>query len=50
MSGPIVRSGPSTQYTENWDNIFGDKKPAKAKKKKATPAKKKASKSKKKKK
>ena len=37
MSGPIVRSGLSTQYTENWDNIFGEKKQAKAKKKKAMP-------------
>ena len=37
MSGPIVRSGPSKKFTEQWDSVFGDKK-AKAKKttKKAT--------------
>lgn len=23
MSGPIVRSGPSPQFTKNWDGIFG---------------------------
>jgi hypothetical protein len=48
MSGPIVRSGPSTKFTEQWDSVFGDKKPkekktaAKATKKKATPKKKKS--------
>jgi len=46
MSGPIVRSGPSKKFTENWDGVFGNKK-AKAKKtsksaKKKTAKKKKA--------
>ena len=26
MSGPIVRSGPSKEFTNKWDSIFGDKK------------------------
>jgi len=26
MSGPIVRSGPTKQFTEQWDSVFGDKK------------------------
>jgi hypothetical protein len=26
MSGPFVRSGPSTRYVENWENAFGRKK------------------------
>ena len=26
MSGPIVRSGPSKKFTEQWDSVFGDKK------------------------
>lgn len=48
MSGPIVRSGPSKRFTEQWDSVFGDKKPkakkstAKATKKKAAPKKKKS--------
>jgi hypothetical protein len=25
MGGPIVRSGASPAFTENWDNIFGRK-------------------------
>ncbi|MGD9645897.1 MAG: hypothetical protein AB7U73_09300 [Pirellulales bacterium] len=29
MSGPIVRSGASPEFSKNWDNIFG--KPAKGK-------------------
>jgi len=34
MSGPIIRSGPSPQFSQNWDGIFGGgknaaKKPAK---------------------
>lgn len=47
MSGPIVRSGPSKKFTEQWDSVFGDnkakaKKPAtKVTKKKVTPKKKK---------
>ena len=40
MSGPIVRSGPSKKFTEQWDSVFGDKKP-KAKKTAAKAAKKK---------
>ena len=56
MSGPIVRTGTSPKFWENWDRIFGDeedtpkKKSGKATKskkktsaKKKTPAKKKAS-------
>lgn len=31
MSGPIVRSGPSPQFTQNWDSVFGGKKGASAK-------------------
>ena len=23
MSGPIIRSGPSPQFSKNWDGIFG---------------------------
>ena len=56
MSGPIVRSGPSEKFTENWGNVFsGGKKQAAAKqpaakkvaKKKAAPAKAKSTKKKK---
>jgi hypothetical protein len=25
MSGPIVRSGPSSQYSQNWDQVFAKK-------------------------
>ena len=25
MSGPIVRSGPRKQFTENWESVFGKK-------------------------
>ena len=25
MSGPIVRSGPSPEYSKNWSNAFGQK-------------------------
>jgi hypothetical protein len=32
MSGPIVRSGPSPEFTKNWDSVFSGKK-------KSTPAK-----------
>ena len=48
MSGPIVRSGPSKKFTEQWDSVFGDKKAktkkstTKATKKKTAPKKKKA--------
>lgn len=47
MSGPIVRSGPSKKFTEQWDSVFGEKKgkkktaTAKATKKKASAKKKK---------
>jgi hypothetical protein len=33
MSGPIVRSGPSPQFSKNWDSVFG-----KGGKKSAVPA------------
>lgn len=23
MSGPIVRSGPSPQFSKNWESVFG---------------------------
>ena len=23
MSGPIIRSGPSPQFSKNWDSVFG---------------------------
>ena len=26
MSGPIVRTGTTPEFWENWDNVFGDKK------------------------
>ncbi|MDA1053087.1 MAG: hypothetical protein O3C40_21755 [Planctomycetota bacterium] len=48
MSGPIVRSGPSKKFTEQWDSVFADRKPkatkttAKATKKKAATKKKKS--------
>lgn len=47
MSGPIIRSGPSTQYSKNWESIFGGKQ-AKSPAKKDKPAAKKASPKKKK--
>jgi len=31
MSGPIIRSGPSPKFVQNWDSVFG-KGDAKAKK------------------
>ncbi|HUY34092.1 MAG TPA: hypothetical protein VMV69_15190 [Pirellulales bacterium] len=38
MSGPIVRSGPSPEFTKNWDSVFS-KKPSKSTvKASATPA------------
>lgn len=46
MSGPIVRSGPSPEFSKNWDNVFGKKAAAKTaapKAKKAAPKKKKKS-------
>ena len=47
MSGPIVRSGPSEKFSENWASAFGEKK---AKKKSAAKASKKKTAKKKKKK
>jgi hypothetical protein len=42
MSGPIVRSGPSPEFSKNWENIFGKKSTKKAAPSaKKTPAKKK---------
>lgn len=46
MSGPIVRSGPSAEYSSNWDKVFAKKKVAK--KKAATSSTKKATKKRKK--
>ena len=44
MGGPIVRSGASPTFSENWDKIFGGKKkgaaPAKSTKKKPAATKK----------
>ncbi len=51
MSGPIVRSGPSPEFTKNWDSVFS-KKPVKSTAKEsatAAPAMKSAKKKKKKK-
>jgi hypothetical protein len=45
MSGPIVRSGPSPEFSKNWDSVFGKKQGAKSA---AQPAKKAAPKKKKK--
>lgn len=42
MSGPIVRSGATQQFSENWDRIFGGKagkKPSAKGAKKKLPAK-----------
>jgi len=25
MSGPIVRSGPSPEFSKNWESVFGGK-------------------------
>jgi hypothetical protein len=47
MSGPIVRSGPSSKFSSNWEKAFGGKKAAKkTAAPKAKAAKKKASKKK----
>ncbi len=46
MSGPIVRSGASPEFTKNWEKIFGKKSAPSAPKAKK-PAKKAASKKKK---
>lgn len=35
MSGPIVRSGPTPEFSKNWDSVFAGKKPAAAKSKAA---------------
>lgn len=47
MSGPIVRTGTTPKFWENWDRVFGDE--AAKKKKSTSKAKKKASAKKKKK-
>ena len=47
MSGPIVRSGPTPEYSSNWDKVFAKKKTAK-KKSSTTSAAKKTTKKKKK--
>jgi hypothetical protein len=43
MSGPIIRSGPTPEFSKNWDSIFGGgkkaAKPAAEKKAAKTPAK-----------
>jgi hypothetical protein len=50
MGGPIVRSGPTPEFSRNWDQVFAGKKQAKtakaAKKKAAAPKKAKAPKKK----
>lgn len=46
MSGPIVRSGPSPEFSKNWDKVFAKKKGGA--KSAATPAKKAVTKKKKK--
>lgn len=28
MSGPIVRTGTTPKFWQNWENVFGDKKKA----------------------
>ena len=38
MSGPIVRTGTTPEFWKNYDRIFGEKKPAAAKKSAAKPA------------
>jgi len=48
MSGPIVRSAPSKQFTTNWDAAFGGKGASAKSKSPAKPAVKKAAKKKKK--
>ncbi|WP_417848705.1 RNA polymerase subunit sigma [Thalassoglobus sp.] len=35
MSGPIVRTGATPEYWDNWDQVFGKKKKKAATKKKA---------------
>jgi hypothetical protein len=36
MSGPIVRTGTTPKFWENWDKVFGDKKKGTASAKKKT--------------
>ena len=50
MSGPIIRTGPTPLFSQNWDNVFGKRKGAQAataKKATAKKASKKATKKKK---
>ncbi len=44
MSGPIVRTGTTPKFWENWDQVFGDKKGKKKTTGKKTAAKKSAAK------
>ncbi len=44
MSGPIVRTGATPEFWENWDKIFGDSDKKKSKKKSPKKSKTKASK------
>lgn len=45
MSGPIVRSGPSPEFSKNWDSVFGKSKKSGGSSTSAAPAKKAAKKS-----
>ena len=49
MSGPIIRSGASAQFSMNWGNVFSQKKSAKLAAAKPSPKKKAGKKSAKKK-
>lgn len=46
MSGPIVRTGATPEFWENWDRVFGDKSKKKSTASKSTTAKKKTKKKK----
>lgn len=37
MSGPIVRSGPTPEFSKNWDSVFSGKKTAASAKVAAAP-------------
>jgi hypothetical protein len=49
MSGPIVRSGPTPEFSRNWDSVFAKKSAKSSAKAVATAPSKKAAKTKKKK-
>jgi len=38
MSGPIVRTGATPEFWQNWDNVFGKKSKSSAKKEAPAPA------------